>query len=57
MVFTYGQDDGWWMAEAPGLQGAYGQGRTKEAAKKNLESAIVDVLETYRLLGRRPVRT
>ena len=51
VIFTHGKD-GWWSAETPQLPGAYGQGRTRTAALRNLESAVRDLLETYWLQGR-----
>ena len=40
------QEGGWWIAlvrGAPRLSGAVGQGRTRAAAKQNVESAISDI--------------
>lgn len=52
VIYTY--DEGWWTAEAPFLAGAYGQGRTRESALKNLQGAISDLLEAYGKRGEQP---
>lgn len=51
---VYTLEEGWWVAEAPFLRGAYGQGRTRPAARKSVLSAIRDLLETYAAMGKRP---
>ncbi len=48
-VYTF--DGRWWTAEAPGLRGAYSQGRTRSSARKNLLGAIRDLLTAYDELG------
>lgn len=47
-------DGRWWTAEAPFLRGAYSQGRTRAGARRNLLSAIRDLLDTYTRLGEAP---
>lgn len=37
---TFEKSDGWWVASAPGVQGAYSQGRTKNSAYNNLLDAM-----------------
>jgi predicted RNase H-like HicB family nuclease len=41
----------WWIAEAPMLEGAYTQGRTREAARKRLRVLVAELLETYGLVS------
>ena len=54
MHFVYTHDGRWWTAEAPTLRGAYSQGRTQASARRNLTSAIRDLLAAYRELGEAP---
>jgi len=49
IIYTF--DGKWWTAEAPFLRGAYSQGRTRASARKNLLSAIDDLLTTYKAMG------
>ncbi|HZU83832.1 MAG TPA: hypothetical protein VE987_12985 [Polyangiaceae bacterium] len=37
----------WWVAELPGVPGAYSQGRTRAAALRSLLSALGDLVQTY----------
>jgi len=46
--------DGWWVATARPLVGAYGQGRTREEAHRSIVSAVRDLLATYRRDGLKP---
>jgi predicted RNase H-like HicB family nuclease len=41
-------DDGWWAASIEGIVdvGVFGQGRTREEAKRNAGSALADLLYT-----------
>jgi predicted RNase H-like HicB family nuclease len=54
VVLTYDARSKWWIAEAPFLPGAYGQGRTRAEARRSLVSAIRDLLDTYERLGQEP---
>jgi predicted RNase H-like HicB family nuclease len=51
---VYARDGKWWTAEAPALRGAYSQGRTRASARRNLLTAIYDLLDTYARLGEEP---
>ncbi|HVA81938.1 MAG TPA: type II toxin-antitoxin system HicB family antitoxin [Candidatus Binataceae bacterium] len=44
-------EDGWLVAECPGLPGCVSQGYTREEALANIREAIVASLETRRALG------
>ncbi len=47
-VIIYPGEDGYWVAECPGLQGCISQGETKEEATTNIKEAIqlyIDVLK------------
>lgn len=39
-VFIYPGEDGYWVAECPGLPGCISQGKTKEEAITNIKEAI-----------------
>ena len=52
VVYTF--DGKWWTAEAPFLDGAFSQGRTRHSAERHLKSAVRDLLRTYADLGRPP---
>lgn len=41
------QDESWFIAYSPEIQGANGQGRTKEEALKSLKAAILLILEDW----------
>lgn len=41
-------DDGWWVASCPEVPSAIGQGRSPDAARKDLAAAIPLVLEYLR---------
>ena len=43
--------NGWWSASVPQLEGVCGQGRTPEDAKRNVLSALSDVLQTWAANG------
>ena len=49
------QDEGWFIAYAPEVPGANGQGRTKDEALKSLAAAIGLILEDRREDGLRGV--
>ncbi len=44
-------DDGWWVAEVAEVPGAISQGRTREAARSNVLSALSLLMETRRDLA------
>jgi predicted RNase H-like HicB family nuclease len=51
-VVIYPGEDGYWVAECPGLPGCVSQGKTKEAATENIKEAIrgyIAALEEDRL--------
>ncbi len=39
-VVIYPGEDGYWVAECPGLPGCVSQGKTKEEATQNIKEAI-----------------
>jgi predicted RNase H-like HicB family nuclease len=49
------QDEGWYIAYAPEIPGANGQGRTKDEAVKSLRDAIELILHDRREDGLRGV--
>lgn len=53
-ITVYKDDDGWWVAQAPRMQGAISQGRTWAKAIRSLEGAVRDLLVTYQMQGRKP---
>lgn len=51
-VLLYPGEDGYWVAECPGLPGCLSQGRTKEEALSNIKEAIDAYLEVLAEEGR-----
>ncbi len=49
------RDGDWYIAYCPEVQGANGQGRTKEEAKESLSEAIALILEDRRIDGLRGI--
>lgn len=52
---VFERDGEWYVAYCPEIQGANGQGRTKENARRNLAEAIALILEDRREDGLRGV--
>ena len=52
---VFERDGDWYVAYCPEIQGANGQGRTKEDARRNLAEAIALILEDRREDGLRGV--
>jgi len=50
MRFILRQEGRLWWATVTTFPGAYGQGRTRAAALRNLISAVTDLIETYAAL-------
>jgi len=45
-VVIYPGEDGYWVAECPGLPGCVSQGKTREEATQNIQEAIQGYLAT-----------
>ncbi len=47
IIFEPGEN-GWWIATIPEVPGAFSQGRTKEAARKNVLDALAELMAARR---------
>ncbi len=47
-VIIYPDEDGYWVAECPGLPGCLSQGKTKEEAIANIKEAIIGYIESLK---------
>ncbi len=50
-VFLHKDEEGWWVAEVPSLDGCASQGRTRDEALANIKEAIQGVEESLRKRG------